>query len=84
MFKYHSDMGHSFSIVVVVSKKKDFFFFFLLFSIGKTDMVLGKKVAILGMGPKIRPLEKGIKSPVNRNMLMLYCLQQISLNFTQE
>ena len=47
-------------------------------------MVLGKKVAILGMGPKIRPLEKGIKSPVNRNMLMLYCLQQISLNFTQE
>ena len=46
MFKCHSDMGHCFSQELVVSKKKEKAKFIFLYSIGKADKVLGKKVAI--------------------------------------
>ena len=57
MFKYHSDMGHCFSVVMVSkkSKKKSEFFFFLNW---------GKRwLFSIGNGAKIRPLEMGRKSP---------------------
>ena len=69
VFKYRSDMGHCFSQVVVVSKKSKkkriFFLFFYFSKLGKTDIVLGKKVAIclLGMGPKFGPKGK-IENPM--------------------
>ena len=58
VFKYHSDMGHSFSKEVVVSKKskkKDFFF--LLFLIGKNRHGIGEKGGFFqsGMGRKFGP-----------------------------
>ena len=63
MFRYHSDMGHCFSKVVVVSKKKKKKKIFLY--LGKTDMALGKKIAIFdGNGAEIRPQEMGRKFPV--------------------
>ena len=70
MFKYHSDMGHCFSYVVVVLKKikkikiKTYFFIFYFSQLGKTDMVLGKKVAIFDweLGRNLAPRE-GQKMP---------------------
>ena len=52
----------------VKKKKKKFFFTFLIIKLGKSDMVLGKKVAIFDwewgpIGAEIRPLEMGRKSP---------------------
>ena len=55
MFKYHSDTGHCFSYIVVVSKK-------ILFVIGKTNMVLGKRwIFSIWNVAKVRPVEKGRK-----------------------
>ena len=49
----------------MVSKKvKKKYFFVYFFQLGKTDMVLGKKVAIFDWnGAEIQPLEKGRKCP---------------------
>ena len=65
MFKYHSDMGQCFSQVVVV--KKYIYFYFTFLNLGKTDMVLEKKVAIFywewGRNSAPRHAREGQKIP---------------------
>ena len=46
VFKYHSDMGHCFSLVVSKKSKIKKMIFFLLNLIGKSRHGIGKKVAI--------------------------------------
>ena len=58
-------------MVSKISKKKIYFFFYFS-QLGKTDMVLGKKVAFCDWEwAELRPLEKGRKCPVFLGTLML-------------
>ena len=62
MLKYHSDMGHCFSLVLVVSKKvkKSTFLYW------ENRHGIGEKwIFSIWNGAEIRPHEKGRKSPVN-------------------